>query len=130
MSLIHNHEVCLLHAAMLTLGSIMAVVFATRQEFHDLEPDTTMRALQALEAIGKCAIVQGDSSDSMVSYRILDLGQSQLPPMPLLFPPFLLTILLLIICRELNLLCKLILVIHFSPRLELLLGLRLLKRIL
>lgn len=43
-------------------------------EFHDLEPDTTMRALQALEALGKCAIVHGDSNDSMVSSPVIGPG--------------------------------------------------------
>lgn len=42
-----------------------------RVEFHDLELDTTIRALQALEALGKCAIVQGDSDDSLVCILLL-----------------------------------------------------------
>lgn len=66
-----------------------------------------MRALQALEAIGKCAIVHGDSSDSMVRCRVTGLGQLQVSPMlRLLALPFVLTTLLLITCRELNSPCK------------------------
>lgn len=34
-------------------------------EFHDLEIDTMMKALQALEAIGKCRIVQGDGDEAL-----------------------------------------------------------------
>lgn len=37
------------------------------KEFHDLEIDTMMKALQALEAIGKCRIVQGDGDEALVS---------------------------------------------------------------
>lgn len=40
-------------------------------EFHDLELDTTIRALQALETLGKCAIVQGDSQDALVSLLLV-----------------------------------------------------------
>lgn len=36
-----------------------------------MELDTTMRALQALEALGKCVIVHGDSEDSLVSALVL-----------------------------------------------------------
>lgn len=39
-------------------------------EFHDLEMDTTMRALQALQTLGKCIIVEGDSEDALVSYLV------------------------------------------------------------
>lgn len=42
-------------------------------EFHDLEMDTTLKALQALEAIGKCIVVRGDSEDALVSYEVLVL---------------------------------------------------------
>lgn len=38
------------------------------QEFTGLELDTTMRALQALEVEGKCAIMEGDVNDGLVSY--------------------------------------------------------------
>lgn len=36
------------------------------QEFTGLELDTTMRALQALEVDGKCAIMEGDVNDGLV----------------------------------------------------------------
>lgn len=46
-------------------GSFRNVAVAA--EFHGLEMDTTMRALQALERAGKCAIMEGAVNDGLVS---------------------------------------------------------------
>lgn len=40
-------------------------------EFHDLEMDTMMKALQALEAIEKCRIIMGEGDEALVSQIIL-----------------------------------------------------------
>lgn len=50
---------------------VLRNVLKSRPEFHNLEIDTTLKALQALEALGKCVIVHGDSEDALVSYLTL-----------------------------------------------------------
>jgi hypothetical protein len=49
-------------------STTIACVCVCRTEFYGLELDTTIRALQALETDGKCAIIQGDAGDALVSF--------------------------------------------------------------
>lgn len=50
---------------LLTVHEIRKGAATMGLEFHDLEMDTTMRALQALQTLGKCIIVEGDSEDAL-----------------------------------------------------------------
>ncbi|CAN8061564.1 unnamed protein product [Agarophyton chilense] len=50
---------------LLTVHEIRKGSASIGYEFHDLELDTTMKALQALEAIGKCIIIRGDGDDGL-----------------------------------------------------------------
>jgi hypothetical protein len=42
-----------------------------RAEFRDLELDTTIRALEALQMEGKCALFDNNAGDALVSTRVL-----------------------------------------------------------